>query len=242
MALSFTPALCATLLKPVQAGHAHAKTGFFGWFNRGFSRTARGYEGLVKRMLRRAGASWLILYAVVVGALVWMFGRLPTSFLPNEDQGNLLVNVQLPPGATQARTLEVMKQVEGYMLKQPEVQSMVSVLGFSFSGSGQNAALGFVTLKDWDLRPEPGQSAQALAGRAFGALAGIRDAFIFPSARRRSPSWAAPTASRCACRTAVAPATQPCWPRATSWSAPRRRARCCAPCGPTAWKTRRSCS
>ena len=179
MALSFTPALCATLLKPVQAGHAHAKTGFFGWFNRGFSRTARGYEGLVKRMLRRA-ASWLILYAVVVGALVWMFGRLPTSFLPNEDQGNVLVNVQLPPGATQARTLEVMKQVEAYMLKQPEVQSMVSVLGFSFSGSGQNAALGFITLKDWDLRPEPGQSAQALAGRAFGALAGIRDAFIFP--------------------------------------------------------------
>jgi multidrug efflux pump len=92
----------------------------------------------------------------------------------------MLVNVQLPPGATQERTLEVMKQVEGFMLQQPEVQSMVGVLGFSFSGQGQNAALAFVTLKDWAERSDPGSSAQALAGRAFGALSGIRDAFIFP--------------------------------------------------------------
>jgi multidrug efflux pump len=92
----------------------------------------------------------------------------------------MLVNVQLPPGATQGRTLEVMKQVEEFVLKQPEVEGMVSVLGFSFSGQGQNAALAFVTLKDWAQRPEPNNSAQALAGRAFGALSGIRDAFIFP--------------------------------------------------------------
>jgi multidrug efflux pump len=179
MALSFTPALCATLLRPVQAGHHHAKRGFFGMFNRGFSRTAKAYEGTVARILRRAGRA-LVVYAAVVAALVVLFNRLPTSFLPNEDQGNILVNVQLPPGATQGRTLEVMKQVERYMLAQPEVQSMVSVLGFSFSGSGQNAALGFVTLKDWDTRPDAAQSAQSLAGRAFGGLAGIRDAFIFP--------------------------------------------------------------
>jgi multidrug efflux pump len=179
MALSLTPALCATLLKPVEAGHHHAKSGFFGWFNRGFTRVNHGYEGLVARILRRA-ARWLLLYAAIIAVVVFMFGRLPTAFVPNEDQGNLLVNVQLPPGATLNRTLTVMQQVEQFMLKQPEVQSMVTVLGFSFSGAGQNAALGFVTLKDWGERSGTEHSAQAVVGRAFGALAGIRDAFIFP--------------------------------------------------------------
>ena len=179
MALSLTPALCATLLKPVEAGHLHAKSGFFGWFNRGFSRTAKGYESLVARILGRA-ARYLVIYVAIIGAVVMLFGRLPTSFLPNEDQGNILVNVQLPPGATQNRTLEVMKQVERYMLEQPEVQSMVSIMGFSFAGTGQNAALGFVTLKDWQQREGAAHSAQALVGRAFGALGRIRDAFIFP--------------------------------------------------------------
>ncbi|WP_374408246.1 efflux RND transporter permease subunit [Hydrogenophaga sp.] len=178
MALSLTPALCATLLQQVEAGHAHAKGGFFGWFNRGFARTAKNYEGGVARLLPRAGRT-LVLYAVIVGVAVFVYKRLPTSFLPNEDQGTMLVNVQLPPGATQERTLAVMKQVEGFMLKQPEVQSMVGVLGFSFSGQGQNAALAFVTLKDWAERKAPGSDAQSLAGRAFGALSGIRDAFIF---------------------------------------------------------------
>ena len=178
MALSLTPALCATLLKPVEAGHAHAKTGFFGWFNRLFNRTAKRYEGGVAALLPRAGRS-LVIYGAIVAAVVVFYQRLPTSFLPNEDQGTMLVNVQLPPGATQARTLEVMKQVEGYVLQQPEVQSMVSVLGFSFSGQGQNAALAFITLKDWSERTAPGSDAQSIAGRAFGALSGIRDAFIF---------------------------------------------------------------
>jgi len=179
LALSLTPALCATLLKPVEAGHHHAKTGFFGWFNRSFARTAKGYESTVARLLKRAGR-YLIIYAAIIGAVVVVYMRLPTSFLPAEDQGNIIVNVQLPPGATQERTLAVMQQVEGFILKQPEVQSMVGVLGFSFSGQGQNAALGFVTLKDWADRSGPEHSAQALAGRAFGALMGIRDAFIFP--------------------------------------------------------------
>lgn len=179
MALSLTPALCATLLKPVQAGHHHAKTGFFGWFNRGFARAAKGYEGGVARMLPRA-ARFLVIYLALVAGAVWVYMRLPTSFLPNEDQGTMIVNVQLPPGATQERTRSVMEQVEGFILKQPEVQSIVGVLGFSFSGQGQNAALAFVTLKDWSERQGPGSSAQALAGRSFGALMGIRDAFIFP--------------------------------------------------------------
>jgi len=179
MALSLTPALCATLLKPVEAGHHHEKRGFFGWFNRGFSRTAKGYESLVARVLRRA-ARYLVIYVAIIGAVVFTYTRLPSSFLPQEDQGNIIVNVQLPPGATQERALSVMQQVEGFILKQPEVQSMVGVMGFSFSGQGQNAGLAFVTLKDWDERKDPAHSASALAGRAFGALSGIRDAFIYP--------------------------------------------------------------
>jgi multidrug efflux pump len=118
--------------------------------------------------------------AAIVAAVVLLFGRLPTSFIPNEDQGNILVNVQLPPGATQNRTLAVMQQVEQYMLAQPEVQNMVSVMGFSFAGSGQNAGLAFVTLKDWSERSGAAHSAQGLVGRAFGALGKIRDAIIFP--------------------------------------------------------------
>jgi multidrug efflux pump len=179
LALSLTPALCATLLKPVEAGHHHEKKGFFGWFNRGFSRTAKRYEGGVAALLPRAWRT-LVIYVAIIAAAVVVYMRLPTSFLPGEDQGTMLVNVQLPPGATQERTLEVMKQVEGFMLQQPEVESMVGVLGFSFSGQGQNAALAFVTLKDWAERTEPGNSAEAVAGRAFGALSGIRDAFIYP--------------------------------------------------------------
>lgn len=179
MALSLTPALCATLLKPVEAGHHHEKRGFFGWFNRGFSRAAKGYEGLVSRILRKA-ARYLIIYGAILAVVGLVYTRIPTAFLPQEDQGNILVNVQLPPGATQERTLEAMKQVEGFMLKQPEVEGMVGVLGFSFSGQGQNAGIAFVTLKDWDERKEAGQSASALAGRAFGALSSVRDAFIFP--------------------------------------------------------------
>ncbi len=179
MALSLTPALCATLLKPVQAGHAHAKTGFFGWFNRGFARTAKGYESGVARLLPRAGR-WMVIYLAIAAGAAWFYTRLPTSFLPGEDQGYIIVNVQLPPGATQERTRSVMEQVEGFILKQPEVQSMVAVMGFSFSGQGQNAGLAFVTLKDWDERKGPGSSAEAVAGRAFGALMGIRDAFIYP--------------------------------------------------------------
>jgi multidrug efflux pump len=178
MALTLTPALCATLLKPVQAGHHHEKGGFFGWFNRTFNHTAKRYENLVSRILQRA-ARYLVIYAAIIGAVAVVYLRLPTSFLPGEDQGYIVMNVQLPPGATLERTLSVMEQAESFVLKQPEVQNMISILGFSFSGQGQNAGLAFITLKDWDERKGPGQSADALAGRVTGALMGIRDAFIF---------------------------------------------------------------
>jgi multidrug efflux pump len=178
MALSLTPALCAHLLKPVEAGHHHAKTGFFGWFNRGFTRTAKGYESVVARLLRRA-ARYLVIYVAIVAAVVLLFNRLPASFLPNEDQGYIIANVQLPPGATLGRTNQVVAQLEAMVLKQPEVADMVSVLGFSFSGIGQNAGLAFIPLKDWSERKGANQSAQALSGRITGAMQSVRDAFIF---------------------------------------------------------------
>ena len=178
MALSLTPALCATLLKPVEAGHHLAKGGFAGWFNRGVKSTTQASVGLVGRLVRRSGRV-LLVYAALAVTVGLLFVRLPTSFLPNEDQGYIIANVQLPPGATQQRTLEAMKKAEAFFLSQPETANMVSVLGFSFSGTGQNAGLAFVPLKDWSERKGPEHSAQALAGRGFGALMGVRDAFIF---------------------------------------------------------------
>ena len=178
MALSLTPALCAHLLKPVEKGHHMDKRGFFGWFNRKFTATAKNYESWVARLLRGTGRAMLV-FVVVTGVVALLFTRLPNSFLPNEDQGYVIANIQLPPGATQERTSEVMRQVEGFVMKQPEVANMVSVLGFSFSGSGQNMALAFIPLKDWSDRKGDGSSAQALAGRIMGGLSGVRDAFIF---------------------------------------------------------------
>ena len=178
MALSLTPALCATLLKPVPKGHDLEKRGFFGAFNRGFKRGAKRYEGIVARLLRRS-AQVMIVYLALGVAVGWLYLRLPTSFLPQEDQGYVLVNMQLPPGATLERTERVVEQVEDYILKQPEVKNMVAVLGFSFSGQGQNAALAFVTLKPWGERKGAQHGADAIAGRAMGALSGIKDAFVF---------------------------------------------------------------
>ena len=178
MALSLTPALCATLLKPVQAGHAHARRGFFGWFNRGFNRTATGYQSLVERILRRTGR-YVLIYGLIVVCVGLLYWRLPTSFLPAEDQGFLITNVQLPPGASAARTTEVIKKVEQYFLNQPSVEHTVAVTGYSFSGSGQNAGLVFTPLKDWGLRGA-GESASEIAARAFGALSSIPGAILYP--------------------------------------------------------------
>ncbi|MES2318789.1 MAG: efflux RND transporter permease subunit [Pseudomonadota bacterium] len=178
MALSLTPALCAHLLKPVQAGHNHAKTGFFGWFNRGFTKTAKNYEGFVAKVLRHTGRA-LLVFVVVIGIVGLIFVRMPNSFLPNEDQGYIIANFQLPPGATLERTGIALREAEDFILKQPEVSSMVGVQGFSFSGQGQNMALGFITLKDWKDRKGEGHSATDVANRISGRMAAVRDAFIF---------------------------------------------------------------
>ena len=178
MALTLTPALCATLLKPVDAGHHHAKSGFFGWFNRGFHSTATGYQGWVARMLAKTGR-WMIVYGLIVACVALLYVRMPTAFLPQEDQGYLITNIQLPPGASTNRTLQVIEQIENYYMQQPGVDRVVAVAGFSFSGSGQNAALVFTPLKDWSVR-DADQSAAAIAGKAFGAFSQIKDAIVFP--------------------------------------------------------------
>ncbi|MFK3736329.1 efflux RND transporter permease subunit [Massilia sp. TN1-12] len=178
LALSLTPALCATLLKPVEAGHHNEKKGFFGWFNRKFTAGAKRYEGFVAKLLKRAGR-WMVVFAVLVVVVGWMFTRLPNSFLPNEDQGYVIANIQLPPGATAERTGTVLRAMEDYVMKQPEVANMVAVTGFSFSGQGQNMGLAFIPLKPWDERKGDGHTAQDFAGRVTMHMGALRDSFIF---------------------------------------------------------------
>ncbi|MGB9988729.1 efflux RND transporter permease subunit [Pseudoduganella rhizocola] len=178
MALTLTPALCATMLKPVEAGHHHEKRGFFGWFNRRFAVTASGYQGVIAKMLTRTGR-FMLIFVLLLGIVGWLYVRLPSSFLPNEDQGYIVTNVQLPPGASRSRTEAVLAQVDAYFRKQPGVARTIAVAGFSFSGNGQNAGLVFVPLKDWKERGAE-DSATAIAGKAFGALSGIADAVVFP--------------------------------------------------------------
>ncbi|MFM7760667.1 MAG: efflux RND transporter permease subunit, partial [Burkholderiaceae bacterium] len=177
MALTLTPALCATLLKPIPAGH-HERRGFFGAFNRLFRRTTDGYTSWVGKILKITGR-YMVIYGVIVAAVALLAVRLPTSFLPAEDQGYLLANVQLPPGASTARTLTVMEQAEQYFLKEPGVQGIVSVLGYSFSGNGQNGGLLFVPLKDWKEREKPELSSEAIAKKALMLMGIIRDAIVF---------------------------------------------------------------
>ena len=153
LAMSLTPALCASMLKPVAQGHKHEKRGFFGWFNRSFAASTRRYQGWVAGWLKRPVRS-LIVYGGVVGVMAFLYVRLPSSFLPEEDQGFFITSIQLPVGATTERTIAVLEQVEAYYRQQPEVESFMSVVGFSFSGNGQNAAAAFVRLDPDTFLPE----------------------------------------------------------------------------------------
>ncbi len=178
LAMSLTPALCASMLKAIAKGHHDEKKGFFGWFNRGFAAGTNGYQTAVGRMLRTPGR-YLIIYLVIIVTVGFLYVRLPSSFLPEEDQGYFITNIQLPVGATQERTMAVLKQVEGYFLSQSEIESVITVAGFSFNGRGQNSALSFIRLKDWHERSGVQHKVQAVIGRAFGAFAQIKDAIIF---------------------------------------------------------------
>ena len=178
VALTLTPALCATMLK---AKKHEKKRGPFKWFNTGFDKLRGGYAGLVGSIVRHPFISG-VLYLAIIAAMGALFLRTPQGFLPDEDQGILFTLIQTPTGATAERTLDVVKQVEDYYLDQEGdmVQSVFGVVGFSFAGQGQNLGLVFVRLKDWEERTTPNLSAQALAGRAFGAFSQIKDAQVFP--------------------------------------------------------------
>jgi len=180
VAVVLTPALCATLLKPVERGHTLTKRGFFGLFNRGFDAASRSYEAGVGRSANRLGR-YGIAYLAIVGGLVWLFLQLPTSFLPTEDRGTLFVLWSAPPGATMGRTLETAQTVERHFMENEKgaVEGLFTVSGFSFAGRGQNMGLAFVRLKDWSLRQTPGLDAAAVAGRAMGALSKVKDAMVF---------------------------------------------------------------
>ncbi|SHE33545.1 hydrophobic/amphiphilic exporter-1, HAE1 family/multidrug efflux pump [Loktanella atrilutea] len=178
MALTLTPALCATMLKPKKEGK---RRGPFGWFNAGFGALLSGYASSIGWIVRRPFRVG-IFYIAIIAATAFLFLRTPGGFLPEEDQGILFTLIQTPTGATAERTLAVLEQVEDYFLEQESeiVESTFGVVGFSFGGQGQNQALAFVRLKDWEERTAPNQSVQALAGRAFGALSQIQDAQVFP--------------------------------------------------------------
>ncbi|MGI6903437.1 MULTISPECIES: efflux RND transporter permease subunit [Leclercia] len=180
VALILTPALCATLLKAPSEHHAN-KGGFFGWFNALFDRSVTHYSNSVSHILRKTGR-YLVVYILIVGGMAVLFLRLPTSFLPEEDQGVFMTMVQLPAGATQSRTQKVLDQVEHYYLnnEKANVESVFTVNGFSFSGQGQNAGVAFISLKPWEERPGAENSVGAIVSRATRAFSQIKDGLVFP--------------------------------------------------------------
>ncbi|HBZ14703.1 efflux RND transporter permease subunit [Pantoea sp. NPDC088449] len=181
VALILTPALCATLLKPVAKGNHGKTTGFFGWFNRLFDKSTNHYVDSVGHIVRSTGR-YLLIYLVIVVGMAYLFLKLPTSFLPEEDQGLLLAQAQLPAGATQERTQKVLDQVSDYFLtkEKDSVNSVFTVNGFGFAGRGQNTGIAFVSLKPWDERGDANLKVPAIAGRAMQALGQIKDAMVFP--------------------------------------------------------------
>jgi multidrug efflux pump len=176
LALTLTPALCATFLRPSK--HTTEGRGFFARFNRGFARTTDRYEGAVASIVSRP-KRWLAIYAALVAITGVLYLSVATTFLPEEDQGYVIAVVQAPAGATQERTQLAVEEAEDFFMAQPQVRQVISVLGFSFFGSGQNAAIMFVPLKPWDERPGVENSAATLAGKAMGALMGSKHAMIF---------------------------------------------------------------
>ncbi|MCS6204874.1 efflux RND transporter permease subunit [Shewanella baltica] len=178
VALILTPALCATMLKPVKKGHGHIETGFFGWFNRTFDKLTNRYESSVAGIIKRSFRVMTI-YVVLVIAVGWIFIRMPTAFLPDEDQGILFTQAILPTNSTQESTLKVLEKVSDHFMAEEGVRSVFSVAGFSFAGQGQNMGIAFVGLKDWSEREAPGMDVKSIAGRAMGVFGQMKDALVF---------------------------------------------------------------
>ncbi|MGR5234070.1 efflux RND transporter permease subunit [Vibrio rotiferianus] len=179
VAIILTPALCASLLKKGDAEFSDKK-GFFGWFNRKFDAATAGYEAGVAKMLKRTGRMLLVFAAMSAGA-GWLFMNLPTSFLPDEDQGTVFSMAILPPNSTQEQTEKTLEKVRDYFLEEEKdnVKSVFSVAGFSFAGQGQNMGMAFIGLKDWSEREAPGSDAASLTGRAMGYFSTIKEAMVF---------------------------------------------------------------
>lgn len=182
VALILTPALCATLLKPIKKGELHSQKGFFGWFNRVFERSTHQYENGVARIVRNSGRTMLLYLLIIVG-LAFAFTRLPTSFLPLEDRGVFMTQIQLPVGSTQQQTLKVVEKVENYLLQgeKKNVVSVFSIIGSGPGGNGQNVARMFVRLKHWDERSNPDDSSFAIIDRATAEFNKIKEARVFAS-------------------------------------------------------------
>jgi hydrophobe/amphiphile efflux-1 (HAE1) family protein len=183
VAMILTPALCATLLKPIDRGHELTQRGFFGWFNRTFERGSRHYQGGVNHMLSRP-KRYMFIYAALLILVVGAFLKIPVGFLPDEDQGTLFALIQLPPGATAARTNDALKQVEQHFLvdEKEAVAGIFTVSGFSFAGNGQNTGLAFIKLRPWDERRDESLSVNSVTARAWAYFAKVRDAQIIPFA------------------------------------------------------------
>ena len=216
LALTMTPALCATLLKPIPKGHHVERKGLYGWFNRHFGRLTSGYSAMNTRLIASAGRMMLA-FVVIVVVLGFTYTRLPSAFLPTEDQGYVMTDIQLPPGATYQRTLATTQQMENYYLERSAVADIMSLQGFSFSGQGQNAGLAFVMFRTGasvrpTSRPWPRRSCPTARSRAS------RMAHCFPWCRHRLKGWVPPAASPCVYRIAVVWAARPCWPpMSNSW-------------------------
>lgn len=180
VALIFTPALCATMLKPIEKGSNLEKRGFFGWFNRSFQSGVKKYERGVAAIIQRK-APYLLMYLVLIAVMGWMFTKIPTSFLPDEDQGVIFAQVQSPTGSTSERTYEMVKEMRDYFLTKEKdiVDTVFTISGFNFAGRGQNSAMAFIGLKPWDERTTEAQSVFALAQRAQQHFFSLRDALVF---------------------------------------------------------------
>ena len=180
VALIFTPALCATMLKPIQKGQNLEKSGFFGWFNRTFQKGVNQYEQGVAAMIRRK-APYLIMYTIIIAIMGWMFTQIPSSFLPDEDQGVMFVQVQTPEGSSAERTYDVISKMREHMLTEESdtVKTVFTIAGFNFAGRGQNSGMAFIGLKDWGERTQEHQSVFSLAQRAQMKFFSFRDAMVF---------------------------------------------------------------
>ncbi len=181
MALIFSPSLCATILKPIDHNNESKQTGFFSWFNQNFNHGRKMYSSISRRIIGHRKIHFMFIYFLIIICTIILFFRIPTSFLPDEDQGVMFVQVATPPGATLERTLESLKQVENYLLNEEKevVDGLFSIVGFSFAGRGQNSAMGFVRLKDWSKRLNKGQDVFALSKRTMITLLRLKDAMVF---------------------------------------------------------------